>query len=166
MRLKNRPIRKKFANDVVFDNDNLASECRIRDYFSRLIEHQRPGEILVRREQRYSGSLLRADMRTVDQNDLLREWEFKLEADYKALGQILQYLALARTNEKFRPIRGVIAAFTFTKELRLANEIMNLNLELVELPAWMRGAGALPQSSNDTLGVRIPFLGTTQSTAY
>lgn len=146
------------AGAVDFDRANLANECRVRDYFAEHLSERRMGELLVRREQRYAGSLLRADMRTIDQNNVIREWEFKIDADYKALGQILQYVALARTNEGFRAIRGVIAAFTFTSELRLANEVMNLNLEFVELPAWMRGAGALPNCSDENFAPRIPCL--------
>ncbi|WP_449542703.1 hypothetical protein [Enterobacter ludwigii] len=143
---------------VVFDEDNLANECRIRDYYAVNLGYFRPEEKLARCEQRYPNSLLRADMRTVNPQNTIREWEFKINADYKALGQILQYIALARENENSRVIRGVIAAFTFTPELRLANERMNLNLELVLLPTWMRGAGALPLKPAPLLGTRIPNL--------
>ena len=146
------------VEEVVFDEDNLANECRIRDYYAAHLETFRPEEKLARCEQRYSNSSLRADMRTINPQNTIFEWEFKINADYKALGQILQYVALARENEKSRVIRGVIAAFTFTPELRLANERMNLNLELVLLPTWVRGAGALPLNSAPFLGTRIPNL--------
>jgi hypothetical protein len=131
-------------------------ECRVRDEFSRNLINYRPNEILARTEQRYVGSLLRADMRTVDTEDLIREWEFKINADYKALGQILQYVALARKSESFRPIRGVIAAFSFTPELRIANEVMNLNLELVTIPSWLRRSGYLIDEPAATVP-RIPY---------
>ena len=130
-------------------------ECRVRDEFSRGLSNYRPSEILARTEQRYWGTLLRADMRTVDTDDVIREWEFKINADYKALGQIIQYVALARKAESFRPIRGVIAAFTFTNELRIANEVMNLNLELVLLPSWLRRSGYLIEEA--AVLPRIPF---------
>ncbi|QYY79484.1 PDDEXK family nuclease [Pseudomonas germanica] len=130
-------------------------ECRVRDEFSRSLSNYRPSEILARTEQRYWGTLLRADMRTVDTDDVIREWEFKINADYKALGQIIQYVALARKAESFRPIRGVIAAFTFTNELRIANEVMNLNLELVLLPSWLRRSGYLIEEA--AVLPRIPF---------
>ncbi len=132
-------------------------ECRVRDEYARSLANYRNNEILARTEQRYVGTLLRADMRTVDTFDVIREWEFKINADYRALGQILQYVALARRAELFRPIRGVIAAFEFTPELRLANEVMNLNLELVLLPSWLRTSGYLNEEVGVTLP-RIPFV--------
>jgi hypothetical protein len=95
-------------------------------------------------------------MRTVDCNDLLREWEFKLHADYRALGQILIYVSYARQELGFRPVQGVIAAFTFLPELRRAVEIMNLNIELLTLPPWMRAAGGVPPDSGPVRLVRIP----------
>jgi len=151
-------IKISSVEEVIFDEDNLANECRIRDYYAVNLGIFRPEQKLARCEQRYSNSSLRADMRTVNPQNTILEWEFKINADYKALGQILQYVALARENEKSRVIRGVIAAFTFTPELRLANERMNLNLELVLLPTWLRGAGAPPLNSAPFLGTRIPNL--------
>ena len=149
-----------FANDrprPIDQKDMFEGECRVRDYYATQLESERPGEILVRREQRYPGCGLRADMRTVDTDDVLREWEFKIFADYHALGQILQYVALARTTEGFRPIRGVIAAFTFSDELVLANEVLNLNLELVTIPMWMAQAGGVPARVRQEATVQIPF---------
>ncbi|NWC70365.1 hypothetical protein HX873_20920 [Pseudomonas sp. P7758] len=131
-------------------------ECRVRDEFARGLQNHRAGELLARTEQRYKGTLLRADMRTVDKSDLIREWEFKINADYKALGQILQYVALARQAESFRPIRGVIAAFSFTPEIIIANEVMNLNLELVVIPGWLRRSGYINEYSAASLP-RIPY---------
>ena len=84
----------------------------------------------------------RADMRTVDHGQTLREWEFKIEADYSSLGQALVYVALARRASNFeRPVRGVVAAFSFPDHIAYANEAMNLGLELVEIPPWLRQAG-------------------------
>lgn len=139
-----------------------AGECRVRDFYAEHIAKIRPKDRLVRREQRYDGSRLRADMRTVNEANILNEWEFKLYADYKALGQILQYVALARETENFRPIRGVIAAFEFSPELVRANEILNLNLDLVIIPDWMRAAGGVVQRETSTKLIettpRIPMI--------
>lgn len=118
-----------------------AREVAVRDYFAKNLGRMRPHEHLAKREQGYVASRLRADMRTVDMQEVVREWEFKLHADYRVLGQILTYVALARKELGFRAVRGVVAAFSFSDEVALANEVMNLNLELVTLPDWMRGAG-------------------------
>ncbi|MCH4880154.1 hypothetical protein EQV97_22605 [Pseudomonas sp. TMW22090] len=134
-----------------------AHECRVRDAYADALSDYRNGEILARTEQGYEGTLLRADMRTIDKSDLIREWEFKISADYKALGQILQYVALARKAESFRPIRGVIAAFHFSPEMIVANEVMNLNLEFVVLPSWLRRSGFVIGLPLQVLP-KIPFL--------
>ena len=132
-------------------------ECRVRDAYADGLSDHRLGEVLARTEQGYEGTLLRADMRTIDKSDLIREWEFKIFADYKALGQILQYVALARRAENFRPIRGVIAAFNFAPEMIVANEVMNLNLEFVVLPSWLRRSGFVIGAPLQILP-KIPFL--------
>nr|WP_180205472.1 hypothetical protein [Pseudomonas sp. SbOxS1]NYU05578.1 hypothetical protein [Pseudomonas sp. SbOxS1] len=134
-----------------------AHECRVRDAYAETLSDHRNGEILARTEQGYDGTLLRADMRTIDKSDLIREWEFKISADYKALGQILQYVALARKTENFRPIRGVIAAFRFSPEMIVANEVMNLNIEFVVLPSWLRRSGFVVGAPLQVLP-KIPFL--------
>jgi hypothetical protein len=124
--------------------DHHAPEIRVRDYYAESLRRVRPNEHFAAREQRYQGSALRADMRTVCQQNILYEWEFKIHADYRALGQILAYVALARRELNFRPVRGKIAAFSFSEEVVLANELLNLGLELVTIPDWMRFAGGLP----------------------
>src|SRR5262245_3373399 len=90
---------------------HYAYERHVRDLYAERLTELRPGERLVRKELRYSTAARRIDMRTVDRWGVLREWEFKLDADYRALGQLLIYLAHARRESNFRPIRGVIAAF-------------------------------------------------------
>src|SRR5207237_389767 len=119
---------------------SFVHESRIRDLYAERLEQERPFERFVNKEVRYRLSGVRADMRTVDRRGLLREWEFKIHGDYRALGQILIYVAHARHELGFRPVQGVIAAFTFLPELRRAVEIMNLNIELLTLPPWMRAA--------------------------
>lgn len=122
-----------------------APEIQVRDYFARHLRRVRPTHRLVRREQGYSNCGLRADMRTVDEHDVIREWEFKIHADYRAIGQILAYVALARNELGFRSVRGVLAAFSFAPEVALTNEVMNLGLEILIIPEWMRAAGGLPR---------------------
>ncbi|HYH79474.1 MAG TPA: hypothetical protein VEX86_06745 [Longimicrobium sp.] len=124
------------------EHDPLAHERQVRDWYAQHLQEVRPHEQLVRTEARFIDSRVRADMRTVDRDDVIREWEFKLVADYAALGQILTYVALARKQYGFeRKIRGVIAAFEFSPEFLLVVEVMNLGLELLHIPHWMRNAG-------------------------
>src|SRR5689334_5075393 len=125
-----------------------AHECHVRDAYVRSLPALRPDERLVKKELRYAAAARRIDMRTVDRLGTLREWEFKISADYRALGQILIYLSHARRELGFRPIRGVIAAFEIPDELRVAVEVMSLNIELVTIPRWMRYAGLVPDSVN------------------
>jgi len=122
-----------------------APEIRVRNYYVARLARMRPAQHPIATEQRYAGCGLRADLRTIDNQDVLREWEFKLHADYRAIGQILAYVALARKEWAFRPVRGVVAAFSFSPEVALTNEVMNLGLELVTIPEWMRAAGGLPR---------------------
>jgi hypothetical protein len=121
-----------------------APEIRVRDYFAAHLGRMRPSERLVATEQRYRETGLRADMRSVDEQDCLREWEFKIHADYRAIGQILTYVGCARRELRFRPVRAVIAAFSFSPDVPITNETMNLSIELVTIPDWMRAAGGVP----------------------
>jgi hypothetical protein len=133
-----------------------AGECRVRDYYAEQLRHQRPDERVLKTEVYYATSNLRADMRTIDKNNVIREWEFKLYADYRALGQILQYVAIARHEDNFeKSIRGVIAAFEFSPELKRANEICNLNLELVVLPTWMKAAGGVIATGDNSPRISV-----------
>jgi hypothetical protein len=127
-----------------------AHECRIRNAFARDFKAQRPTERVLSRETRYIATALRADLRSVEKSGLLREWEFKIQADHYVLGQILTYVAHARQEMRFRPVRGVIAAFSFSDDLRMAIEVMNLNIELVTVPLWMSSAGSVPNTGAKT----------------
>ncbi|WP_107676140.1 hypothetical protein [Agrobacterium sp. LAD9] len=141
-------------------DDNGAKEREVRDYYAQHLGRARPHEHLAKKEQGYVLSRLRADMRTIDLHDTIREWEFKLHADYRAIGQILTYVALARKELGFRAVRGVVAAFSFADEVSLANEVMNLNLELVTLPDWMRGAGNVTGRTTKFMLPKIPNIQT------
>ena len=137
--------------------DHFAHECRIRDFFARNLADHRPFECVLETEPGYATSLLRADMRTVHRRNTLREWEFKVFANHKALGQILTYLAIARREANFdRQILGVLAAFEFSNEVRVANQVLNLGIELLEIPRWMRQGGAIPEPSTAAMVVAIP----------
>ena len=120
-------------------------ECRIRDFYAKHFNNERSDELLVATEHSFSDGSTRADMVTIDKSELIRIWEFKIKADFDALGQILSYVALAKRKFNFeRSVRGVIAAFEFRPEIPLAIEILNLNIEQVIIPAWMRQAGSIP----------------------
>lgn len=138
------------------DQSTYEHECRIRDYYAAELAQYRPNERLVARENGYTGTQVRADMRTVDRANTVRLWEFKIRASYKALGQILVYVAMARRAEGYDPlIRGVIAAFDFLPELVDTVERMNLNIELVTLPRVLALAGQIP---SDYSPVAIPLI--------
>lgn len=124
------------------DIQEYERECLIRDTYAARMEHEKPDQIVIGREAKYSNSNLRVDLQTVDKNNLYREWEFKLYADYKALGQVLVYVSEAKMESNFeKDIIGVIAAFEFQPELISTIRMMNLAIELVEIPKWMAMAG-------------------------
>lgn len=126
----------------------FAHECRIRDAFAAKLTELRPGELVSKRDVRYLTSTVRADLRTVDRGNVIREWEFKVEADYSSIGQALTYLAQAKLDLGFdRTVLGVIAAFTIPREIRLAVSVNNLGIELVEIPTHLCEAGFVPSGS-------------------
>ena len=142
----------KQIQDVAF-----ASECKIRDFYSEQMPKLRPAELVVMREATFQNWPLRADLRTVDQSNVLREWEFKLRADYSSLGQILTYTALIREQLNFeRDVQGVIAAFEIPEHLVKAIRINNLNIEMVVLPPWMAQAGNIPILASNASPVDVP----------
>ncbi|MGH2559028.1 MAG: hypothetical protein ACRDJH_08185 [Thermomicrobiales bacterium] len=55
----------------------------------------RPGERLLNNEHSYAGTNVRGDMRTLDSSNLIRIWEFEINASYEGLGQVLTYVAMA-----------------------------------------------------------------------
>jgi hypothetical protein len=139
--------------------DDFARECLIRDRYAERLADFRPRERLLRTENTLAGSRVRADMRTVDNADVLRIWEFKIAASYAGLGQILTYLALERRATDFkRDVRGVLAAFIIQPEIRFAVAVLNLGIELVVLPPTLRLAGAVLTTSGPTPVPDIPNL--------
>lgn len=133
-------------------NVNFAHECRIRDAYAKAFPVLRRDEKVLQCEAGYETSPVRADLRSIDSRNVIRVWEFKIEADYSSLGQVLTYLALAKVEEGpdralERPIVGVIAAFTIPREIRLAVSMNNLGIEIVEIPPYLREAGSVPTTS-------------------
>jgi hypothetical protein len=138
---------------------NFAHECKIRDFYTGQFNEARPHEIIVKREATFDNWPLRADLRTVDRYQVLREWEFKICADYSSLGQILTYTALMREQTNFEQVvRGVIAAFEIPPYLAKAILINNLSVELVTLPKWMAQAGNIPLINQELPIVDVPFI--------
>ncbi len=128
-------------------SDIYARECKIRDHFAACLKEERPGEILLGTENSPKGLAIRADMKTVDNKNIVRIWEFKIRASYEGLGQVLTYLAMARRDDAFqRHMCGVLAAFEFQSEIIEAIRILNLGIEIVHIPAKYRLAGDNPAS--------------------
>ncbi|WDZ84715.1 hypothetical protein [Micromonospora cathayae] len=144
---------------TVVEEELYAHECRIRDLYASRLREFRPDERLLQTEHTYEESKVRGDMRTIDRVDTIRIWEFKINAGYEGLGQILTYLALARKDLAFkRQVRGVLAAFHIQPEVALAIEVLNLGIEVVMLPEKMRLAGAIPRVREPLLLPQIPEL--------
>jgi hypothetical protein len=153
-----KKIQNRQRNDVPRSLERqVATERSVRDAYAKVLAELRPRERLIRREPGYELSPMRADMRTVDAANVLLEWEFKISAGHAALGQILTYVALARREKALRQIRGVIAAFEFSNELPFVIEQMNLGIELVVIPQWVRWGGRCP-ITEPYQSVEIPSL--------
>jgi hypothetical protein len=126
-------------------SDIYARERRIRDHFAACLKEERPGEVLLGTESSPKGLAIRADMKTVNKDNIVRIWEFKIRASYEGLGQVLTYLAMARRDDAFRRhMCGVLAAFEFQSEIVEAIRILNLGIEVVHIPAKYRLAGDNP----------------------
>ena len=137
--------------------DELAHECQIRDAYKRHLLSERPREKFIAKEVTYTLSSVRADMRTLDSDGIIREWEFKKKATVTSIGQILNYVRLAREEYDFkRRVRGVIAALDFDKDLFRTIEMMNLGIELVQIPPWMYRGGMLPIALDEDPGFSMP----------
>lgn len=127
--------------------DIYARERMIRDHFAACLREERPGEVLLETESSPKGLAIRADMKTVDNKNIVRIWEFKIRASYEGLGQVLTYLAMARRDDFFqRHICGVLAAFEFQPEIVETIQILNLGIEVFHIPAKYRLAGDNPAS--------------------
>jgi len=118
-------------------------ECAIRDAYAKNLNDIWGGEEkLIGTEIVHLSEGVRADMRTVNKREVITEWEFKLVADYSAIGQILVYMALLKEFYGFkRSVRGIIAAITIPEKIRLAVKINALEVDLVEIPTWLYNAG-------------------------
>jgi hypothetical protein len=144
-------------------------EVRIQKAYAERLAQLREGEELISLGRRFECCDLIADMATVDKTNTIRIWEFKIRADYRSLGQIVTYLALARYEEviaKWVPMHpprrwvGVLAAFEFQPELMLTNVVMNLGIECVVIPPFLRNAGSVPPAAPKPHTPIIPRLNT------
>jgi hypothetical protein len=141
------PVQQGDALQPLDKNLQFAYECRIRDFYANNLSIFRPDELVSKREVCYQKSNVRADLRTINSRDVIFEWEFKIQADYSSIGQILAYVAQAKTEFRFqRIIRPIIAAFSFPEEIRLAIDVNNLGIERVLLPHYLRAGGKVPGS--------------------
>jgi hypothetical protein len=123
----------------------FARETRIRDLIAYRLGEFRQGEYLVGTEVGFPISRKRADLKTIGPGNVLRLYEFKLEADTSAIGQLLGYIALERLVSDFsRDICGVLAAFRFEDEVITTIRVMNLSIEIFTLPLHLARAGDLP----------------------
>ena len=141
------------------DSSIVAPECQIRNYYARNLNNVRPMEKLIGTELVHKPLSIRADMRTVDEQELIREWEFKIEADYKAIGQIMVYIASLKIKYNFkRPIRGVIAAVKIPDLIRRTITINSLEIELVQIPSWLcNGGKPIRRQDNFAKNINIPI---------
>jgi hypothetical protein len=120
-------------------------ETRVRDLFARRLRDFRPREHLIDVESSFKDSRRRADLRTVDPDNVVRVYEVELVAGYTGLGQALVYTAMAREELGFdRDVRGVLAADRFDPEVVRAIRVMNLGIEVVTLPPLLARAGGIP----------------------
>jgi hypothetical protein len=147
-------------------DEKYADERAIRDAYASRLREFRPTERLWKTEHTYPPSLLRGDMRTVDELNKIRIWEFKIKAGFDGLGQILTYVALARLELNFaRPVLGVLATFEAPVELLTTIEVLNLSLEVVVLPEQLRHAGRVPPRAATTPIPDIPLLAISPSSS-
>ncbi|MGX9456543.1 hypothetical protein ACWU37_05680 [Photobacterium damselae subsp. damselae] len=115
-------------------------ELEIRDNFATRLNEFRPDEKLINCEQPYSEVALRTDMQTVDRGNTIRIWEFKVTADYSAIGQLIVYLHLKRKETQFRRnVVGVLAATEFPSYIREAVIASGLNIELYTINKSISG---------------------------
>jgi hypothetical protein len=145
------PLSRKTAQE-------FARETQIRDLYARRLQDFRPHERLIKTETSFADTRVRADMRTVDKDNLLRIWEFEIHASYEGLGQALTYLALARKELDFaQRVCGVLAAFTIQQEILTAIEVLNLGIEPVIVPKHLAQAGGIPLDATPVTLPDIPL---------
>ena len=107
-------------------------ELIMRDAYANRLNEFRPDERLINCEKTIPGTSLRTDMETVDINNVIRVWEFKVIADYSGLGQLLVYLHLKRKETEFKKsIIGVLAVTEISNYIREAIISSGLNIEVV-----------------------------------
>lgn len=114
-------------------------ETELRDKFAAKLQYFRPNEKLLSKEA-INEFGLRTDMETVDVNNTIRIWEFKLRADYSAIGQIIVYTNLKRLESHAnRQIVGVIAAVEIPEYVEKSINACGLAIEFVKIPRSVSG---------------------------
>jgi hypothetical protein len=143
----------------LYIREDFAYECHIRDFYAANLKRYKQGHLVSQREVTYKTSRIRADLRTVDEHDVIYEWEFKIQADYSSIGQIMAYTARAKVEFNFkRTVRSIIAAFDFPDDIRMAIEVNNLGIEMIRLPESIRNAGHVPSLAIKPAVIEIPNL--------
>lgn len=119
----------------MINNEELGiAERQLRDKFAARLSDFRPNEKLLGCEITYRCGL-RSDMETIDKDNTVRIWEFKLNADYSAIGQLIVYMAMKRNENKGKKkIVGVLAAVEIPKFIEEAIYSSGLNIEVVSIP--------------------------------
>lgn len=120
--------------------EKALKELQIRDNFADRLTEFRPDEKLLGCEQYYSKFALRTDMETIDKDNTIRVWEFKVVADYSAIGQLIVYLHIKRQATNFeRNVVGVLAATEFPLHICEAVIASGLNIELYTINKSVSG---------------------------
>ncbi|MCG3865810.1 MULTISPECIES: hypothetical protein [unclassified Photobacterium] len=115
-------------------------ELKMRDSYAKRLREFRPDERLISREGTIHGTSLRTDMITVDIKNVIRVWEFKVTADYSALGQLLVYLHLKRKETEFKKsVIGVLAVTEISEYIKEVIISSGLNIEIVLLNKSISG---------------------------
>ena len=135
-------------------------ETEVRNIFASHFNDLRGGgEKLIGYENKCGDSFLRSDLRSILPDGTILEWEFKLEADYSALGQVLVYMSKVKSEYNFnRKVRGVIAALCIPEKIIEAVYKNGLDIELVTIPKWVLiETGAIPKSYHKYSTIKIPI---------
>lgn len=142
-------------SDIPFEYEK---ETKIRDHYADNLGDLRKKEVLIGREVKTHNHNLSIDMLTVDHKNTIRVWEFKLTADYSAIGQLIVYMALKKQETGgTRRIKGVIAAVNIPDFISESINMSLLDIELVEIPKTIINCGLPPyQQCNTKVEINYP----------
>ncbi|MBA6295971.1 hypothetical protein [Colwellia sp. MB02u-9] len=142
-------------SDIPFEHER---ETKIRDHYAANLDDLRPNERLIGCEVKTKKHNLSVDMQTVDHNNVLRLWEFKVVANYSAIGQLLVYIAQKKIELLgSKRVIGVIAAVDIPEFIVDAINMSDLHIELVKIPKTIINCGLISQvQSNNNLKINYP----------